>query len=330
MFSWAGNPFCLRCGHADHSKMECPRPYNYSIALDMPFHEPIMARAFPDPNATRRQGMTRAAGGSAPVPSAPVASTKDEWTTVGFKRDRSSRNQSNGSGSENEPSGSSLTSPSRTPKKPKPENQSPKERIASPEDIKEHGKQMAARILATTKIPTPSTPRTPKVPKEMKEKRGETPGKTTGYSSNTQKEKSTEEEQSTEEKEKPTETEKDTTPNIPTIPNTSTTPENENEEEEETEHDGMELDPEMMDVDDSDDKVSDERVDNIFNSFFKAEGAEGVQHSKKDKLTMIRALRQKKIDEKAQKKHNATGRIASKPRTRGATGAATTTLGVTP
>ncbi|KAF9534555.1 hypothetical protein EC957_001964, partial [Mortierella hygrophila] len=117
MFSWAGNPFCFRCGHSDHIKMECPLPHSYSVANDSAFHEPIMGRAFPDLKATPRQVMTRAVAKPAPASSTPVNMTKDEWNVVGSKRNRSTRNMSNGSGSENESSGSPQN---HIPKKSKP------------------------------------------------------------------------------------------------------------------------------------------------------------------------------------------------------------------
>ncbi|KAF9147951.1 mRNA-capping enzyme subunit beta [Linnemannia schmuckeri] len=49
LFSWSGSRFCYGCGEDSHTKIHCPKPVNFNLALVPALEEPMMARAYPDP-----------------------------------------------------------------------------------------------------------------------------------------------------------------------------------------------------------------------------------------------------------------------------------------
>ncbi|KAG0200259.1 hypothetical protein BGX33_011123, partial [Mortierella sp. NVP41] len=260
MFSWAGNPFCFRCGSSDHTKVECPRPHSYSIADDLPFDKPLMARAFPDLEAYSRQSQH------------PRPQSKDEWTIVGTnnKRDRSTRNKSNESGSENDTSGSSPTQ-SRTSKKTMNESKAtkpamdktPKKKIASPAAVKEHGKQMSAGVLAVTKTTNPPTP-TPRTTDNKEKKSEKKPAET--IKAGTDSETVSETGSTLQQEEKSINTDNTTT-------KSGTWEEKEEEgetEDMEVDQDMMELDQVMKEVEESrDETLTDEKIERLHSRYCK-------------------------------------------------------------
>ena len=66
LFAWSGSHFCFRCGKGDHLKAQCPKPHNYILHEQAALSEPILGRAFPDPDAPLRP--LRPIGKQAPVP----------------------------------------------------------------------------------------------------------------------------------------------------------------------------------------------------------------------------------------------------------------------
>lgn len=158
LFSWAGNPFCFRCGFSDHLKTECPRPLTYNVATDLPFHEPIMARAFPDLQALPRVDPSRAPE-TAPHPQSPKSPS--EWKKQRqeqqreAKRDRAARNRANDSGSDrdsNHQTSGPINKRSKTDTETTktPVTKLGKEAIATIATLKEHAKQETARLFLVT------------------------------------------------------------------------------------------------------------------------------------------------------------------------------------
>lgn len=83
LFSWSGSKFCYRCGDASHTKLQCPKPLDFSMCSTSPLEEPLMARVFPDPDAPLRELVKKPAP-LKPVPGSnkKVPSTESDWTEV--------------------------------------------------------------------------------------------------------------------------------------------------------------------------------------------------------------------------------------------------------
>jgi hypothetical protein len=89
VFSWSSSKFCYRCGEGSHSKLECPKPLDFYLASAAPVEEPIMARAFPDPEAPLRALPKKATPPNpGPVPSKQVSPLVSEWTEVKRGKDK--------------------------------------------------------------------------------------------------------------------------------------------------------------------------------------------------------------------------------------------------
>ena len=100
LFTWSGSKFCFRCGEGSHTKIQCPKPLDFNLSSAAALEEPIMARAFPDPDAPLREppkkNVTFKTGPAAPkqVPNADPA-----WTVAGQgKNNKRGRNASSGGG----------------------------------------------------------------------------------------------------------------------------------------------------------------------------------------------------------------------------------------
>ena len=70
LFAWSGSNFCYRCGKGDHLKAQCPKPHDYVLHEQAALSEPILGRAFPDPDAPLRP--LKSNGKQVPVPVAQV------------------------------------------------------------------------------------------------------------------------------------------------------------------------------------------------------------------------------------------------------------------
>ncbi|KAF8934177.1 hypothetical protein BGZ47_010468, partial [Haplosporangium gracile] len=119
LFSWSGSKFCYRCGEESHSKIQCPKPLDFNLALTPALEEPMMARAFPDPAAPLRE-TTKKAPPTKPksAPNKNSASSESEWIEVGRgKNKKRGRGASKGDGVS---SSSESDSPGPSPKKPAP------------------------------------------------------------------------------------------------------------------------------------------------------------------------------------------------------------------
>ncbi|KAG0292063.1 hypothetical protein BGZ97_005709 [Linnemannia gamsii] len=122
LFSWSGSKFCYRCGSGSHTKLQCPKPLDFSLSSSAPLEEPLLARAFPDPDAPLRKIVKKSAPPKL-APEAPkqVAPSGSEWTEVKRgKNKKRSRNAFSGGGVT---SASDSDSPKPPPRKQAPHYQ---------------------------------------------------------------------------------------------------------------------------------------------------------------------------------------------------------------
>ena len=80
LFSWSGSKFCYRCGDGSHTKLQCPKPLDFHLGSVAPLEEPLMARAFPDPEAPLREPAKKI-----PTPKQVSPPSESEWTEVSRK-----------------------------------------------------------------------------------------------------------------------------------------------------------------------------------------------------------------------------------------------------
>ncbi|KAF9562237.1 hypothetical protein EC968_005345 [Mortierella alpina] len=86
LFMWNSAPFCLRCGSDAHTKVTCPRPLDFKVRNDPALAEPLLVRAFANPQAPHCEPAKKAQA-PAPIPapskSKGKAPSDSDWTVVG-------------------------------------------------------------------------------------------------------------------------------------------------------------------------------------------------------------------------------------------------------
>ncbi|KAG0363022.1 hypothetical protein BGX24_005013, partial [Mortierella sp. AD032] len=83
LFSWSGSTFCYRCGEGSHTKLQCPKPLDYSLGSTPALEQPLLARALPDPDAPLREPVKKTVLPSpGPGPTEKILPPKLGWNVV--------------------------------------------------------------------------------------------------------------------------------------------------------------------------------------------------------------------------------------------------------
>ncbi|KAK3836039.1 MAG: hypothetical protein JOS17DRAFT_788121 [Linnemannia elongata] len=122
LFTWSGSKFCFRCGDGSHTKIQCPKPLDFNLAGVAALEEPIMARAFPDPDAPLREPVKRNETPKT-VPAAPkqTPNAGQEWSVAGQGRNKKRGRVASSGGGVTSASDSDSSKP--PPRKQAPPNQ---------------------------------------------------------------------------------------------------------------------------------------------------------------------------------------------------------------